>query len=71
VLEQFNAADFATEDCVAQAQRFSPERFSQEFSSVVEKTLSEGPVRSAVSSHRAPARGARGRGLARQTRLRS
>ena len=71
VLEQFDPSDFATGDCVAQAQRFSPERFSQEFAAVVEKTLSEGPVRSAVSSHPAPARRVRGRGLARQGRLRS
>jgi glycosyltransferase involved in cell wall biosynthesis len=71
VLEQFDAADFSTADCVAQAQRFSPERFGQEFSAVVERTLSDGPSRPAVSVPRAPARRARGRGLARQGRLRS
>lgn len=71
VLEQFDPGSFATEDCVAQAQRFSPERFSSEFAAVVEKTLGEGPGRSIDGGHRVAARRARGRGLARQGRIRS
>jgi len=68
-LESFEQSSFSTNDCVAQAQRFSPERFAQEFAAVVDKTLRERPGRAAVARHRAAPR--RARGLARPARSRS
>ena len=68
-LESFEQSSFSTNDCVAQAQRFSPERFAQEFAAVVDKTLRERPGRAAVARHRAAPR--RARGLAGPARSRS
>ena len=71
VIERFDPADFATADCVSQAQRFSPERFANEFSTVVEHSLEQGPARSTLGHHRDGGRRSRGRGLARPGRTRS
>jgi glycosyltransferase involved in cell wall biosynthesis len=68
-LESFEQSSFSTNDCVAQAQRFSPERFAQEFAAVVDKTLRERPGRAVVARHRAVPR--RARGLAGPARSRS
>ncbi|CAB4340733.1 unannotated protein [freshwater metagenome] len=71
-IERFDPADFETADCVAQAQRFSPERFANDFAAVVEQTLTRGPERSiAAGQHRDAGRRSRGRGLARAGRTRS
>ncbi len=71
VLEEFDPAAFSTDDCVAQANRFSTGRFAQEFAAVVEQTVSDGPGRAAVASRRPTARRVRGRGLVRPPRARS
>jgi glycosyltransferase involved in cell wall biosynthesis len=68
-LESFEQSNFSTNDCVAQAQRFSPERFAREFATIVDKTLRERPGRAAVARHRAVPR--RARGLAGPARSRS
>ena len=68
-LEGFEQSSFSTNDCVAQAQRFSPERFVQQFAAVVEKALRDRPGRAAVARHRAVPR--RARGLAGPARSRS
>ncbi len=70
-LDRFDPSVFQPEDCVAQAQRFSPERFGNEFSAVVEQMLTRGPARSSTGQHRDAARRSRGRGLARPGRTRS
>ena len=71
VLERFDSGAFSSEACVAQAQRFSPERFSQEFSAVVERAIGEGPNHFNDAGQRVAARRTRGRGLVRQGRTRS
>ena len=71
VLESFDPADFDSGACVRQAERFSPERFSQEFSAVVEQALRQGQARPAAAHLHESARRTRGRGLARQGRTRS
>jgi glycosyltransferase involved in cell wall biosynthesis len=70
-LEGFDPNSFETDDCVEQAQRFSPERFAENFAQVVERTLTDRSGRSAAAHHRDAARRARGRGLARPGRTRS
>jgi len=71
VLEQFDPAVFSPDDCVAQANRFSPRRFEAELAGVVEQALGDGLAREAVAGRRPTARRSRGRGLVRPPRARS
>jgi len=71
VLEHFDPTQFSADDCVAQAQRFSSERFVKQFSTLVERAIGQGPNHFSDADPRVTARRARGRGLARQGRTRS
>ena len=62
-LAQFDPAEYESADCVAQAQRFGPERFKQEFARVVDQALAGASTRP-PAVRRPQARRPRRRGLA-------
>ncbi|MSX02938.1 MAG: glycosyltransferase [Actinobacteria bacterium] len=62
-VEGLGASELLTEDCVRQAQRFSPERFREAFSASVTAALEGGGQPRAVTAPHGPVRRSRRRGL--------